>query len=175
MGTVVLLPEKEGRGASVVVQGNDTRVVLDQPYAAADLTTAGTFGYQSSVEEVRALFGSALAAQPDPPRQFTLYFTEGSDELTEDSRQIFETALAEIAQRPVPDIVVVGHTDLVGSDAFNDALARKRAESVRTILIGHGFAPEAIDAVGRGKRQPAIPTRDGVAEPRNRRVEIIVR
>ena len=40
VGTVVLLPEKEGRGASVVVQGNGTRVVLDQPYAAADLTTA---------------------------------------------------------------------------------------------------------------------------------------
>jgi OOP family OmpA-OmpF porin len=175
VGTVVLLPEKEGREASVVVRSDPANLVLAQPYAAADLTTAGAFGYVSSADEVRALFGAALAAQPDRPMQFTLYFLEGSEELTDDSRKIFETALAEIGQRPVPDIVVIGHADLVGSAAFNDALARKRAESVRTALIGRGFAPDAIEAVSRGKREPAIPTRDGVAEPRNRRVEIIVR
>ena len=76
----------------------------------------------------------------------------------------------------MPDILVVGHTDLVGSDQVNDALARKRADSrCAAMLIERGIAPDNIVAVGRGKREPLVPTADGVAEPRNRRVEILVR
>ena len=175
VGTVVLLPEKEGRETSVAVRGGDTSVVLAQPYAAADLTTAGAFGYQSSAEEVQALFGTALAAQPDRPIQFTLYFVEGSNELTDDSRRIFETALAQIAQRPVPDIVIVGHTDL----RRHRCIQRRAGAQARRIRAYGADRSRARArnhrAVGRGKRQPAIPTPDGVAEPRNRRVEIIVR
>ncbi len=82
---------------------------------------------------------------------------------------------AEIAKHPVPDIVVIGHTDAVGSDTVNDALALRRATTVRTMLIGRGISPENVVAAGRGKREPLVPTPDGVAEPRNRRVEIVVR
>ena len=83
--------------------------------------------------------------------------------------------LSEIARRPVPDVLVVGHTDLVGSDPFNDALGQQRADAVRAALIRLGVAAADIQAISRGKRAPVVPTADGVAEPRNRRVEIIVR
>jgi outer membrane protein OmpA-like peptidoglycan-associated protein len=82
---------------------------------------------------------------------------------------------AEIAKRPVPDVLVVGHTDAVGGDQYNDALSRQRADVIRAGLIQNGIAPENILAVGRGKRELLVPTPDGVAEPRNRRVEIVVR
>ena len=67
------------------------------------------------------------------------------------------------------------HTDKVGSDAVNDPLSRQRAEVVRKALIARGVAPENIVVVGRGKREPVVATAEGVAEPRNRRVEILVR
>jgi len=175
VGTVVLLPEKDGRDTAVVVRQGDKQVVIDQPYAAAELTSSGPRAYSSSAAEVQARFGPALAAQPMRPVQFTLYFVEGTDELTDESKRILERAISEIASRPVPDIVVVGHTDKVGSDPFNDALARQRAETVRAALVRRGVAPDNIVAAGRGKREPAIATADGVAEPRNRRVEIVVR
>lgn len=174
-GTVVLLPEKDGRDTSVVVRQGDREVVLAQPYAAVNLTSSGPRAYTASAADVQAQFGAALAAQPARPVQFTLYFVEGSDELTDESRRAFDRALAEIAGRPVPDIVVVGHTDKVGSDPFNDALARQRADAIRAALIRRGIAPENIVAVGRGKREPAVNTAEGVAEARNRRVEIVVR
>jgi outer membrane protein OmpA-like peptidoglycan-associated protein len=75
----------------------------------------------------------------------------------------------------VPDVLVVGHTDSVGSDQYNDALSRQRADVIRAGLIQNGIAPENILAVGRGKRELLVPTPDGVVEPRNSRVEIIVR
>jgi len=86
-----------------------------------------------------------------------------------------EQIFGEIAKRPAPEIAVVGHTDRVGSDQSNDALSLKRAEFVRNALIKRGIAPENIQASGRGEREPIVPTADGVSEPRNRRVEIIVR
>jgi outer membrane protein OmpA-like peptidoglycan-associated protein len=82
---------------------------------------------------------------------------------------------ADVAKRPVPDIVVIGHTDAVGSDDYNDQLALKRAQAVRTMLSTRGLPEQDIVAIGRGKRELLVPTPDGVAEPRNRRVEIVVR
>jgi outer membrane protein OmpA-like peptidoglycan-associated protein len=174
-GTVVLLPEKDGKDAAVVVKQSDGQVVLSEPYAAAKLTTAGPQAYQSSPEEVQALFGAALAAQPGRPVQFVLQFVEGKDELTEESKLVVDAVFAEIAKRPVPDVLVVGHTDTVGTDQVNDPLSQQRAEFIRAGLIRSGIAPENITAVGRGKRELLVPTADGVAEARNRRVEIIVR
>ncbi len=173
--TVVLLPEKDGRTTSVTVKRDDSQVVLDQPYAAVRKTPFGERTYVATPAEVETRFGAALGAQPARPASFTLYFVEGKDEFTDDSKRVVDGLFAEIAKRPVPDVLVVGHTDALGSDQVNDALSRQRAETVRAELIRRGIAPENIQAIGRGKRDPAVVTPDGVAEPRNRRVEIVVR
>lgn len=174
-GTVVLLPGSDNRPATVAVRQGDKELVLDQPYAAAKATPLGPRAYRSSAQEVESQFGSAIAAQPDRATTFTLYFVEGKDEFTEESKTVVDQILSEITKRPVPDVLVVGHTDAVGNDQYNDALGQQRAETVRATLMRLGIPPGDIRAISRGKRAPAIPTADGVAEPRNRRVEIIVR
>ena len=174
-GTVVLLPDKDGKEAAVVVKQRDGEVTLREPYAAANFSNTGPRAYRSSEDDVAAQFGAALAARPERPAEFTLYFIEGKDELTDESKQIVTTVYAEIAKRPVPDVLVVGHTDAVGSDQVNDPLSQQRAEIVRAGLIQSGIAPENIVAIGRGKRELFVPTDDGVAHPRNRRVVIFVR
>jgi len=173
--TVVLLPEAHGRDTAVTVTRGSGSVVLDQPYEAVRESAFGLRQFQSTQQAVQTVFGSALAAEPARAVAFTLYFLEGKDVLTDESRQLVETSLAEIARRPVPDVLVVGHTDLVGTHPFNDALSRQRAELIRNELVRLGVAPENIEVVARGKREPIVPTADGVAEPRNRRVEILVR
>jgi OOP family OmpA-OmpF porin len=174
-GSVVLIPDKGGKDTAVVVTQGKSQVPLTQPYAAAHLTSGGPKTYQSSAQEVQSYFAAALAAQPLPPTQFTLYFVEGKDEFTAESKSIIDGVFAEIAKRPVPDVLVIGHTDKVGSDAVNDPLSRQRAEVVRTALLARGIAVDKVVAIGRGKREPMVPTADGVAEARNRRVEIQVR
>ena len=136
---VVLLPERDGRPAAVVVKQGDREVVLDRPYAAAELTLADPWTYRATPAEVESTFGAALAAQPTRATHFVLYFIEGTDELTEESKTTLETVFADLEKRSVPDVLVVGHTDAVGSDPFNDALARKRADTVRAALIQRGI------------------------------------
>lgn len=174
-GTVILLPGQDGHRTAVAVKQGDHEVVLDRAYAAATQTPFGPWPYKSTPQEVEADFGAALAAQPMRPATFSLNFIEGKDELTDDSRQIVESVFSEISKHPVPDVVVIGHTDTVGSDQSNDALSLQRAEAVRTELIRRGVAADSVVAGGRGKRELLVPTADGVAEPRNRRVQIIVR
>ena len=118
---------------------------------------------------------AALAAQPPAPVRFTLYFVENKDEFTEESKKIVDSVFAEIARRPVPDVIVIGHTDTVGNDAANDALSRQRAEVVRNAFVARGLPADKVVVTGRGRRELAVPTGDGVSEPRNRRVEILVR
>lgn len=173
--TVVLLPDADGRKTAVTVQQGDKQVVLDEPYAASKQGAFGPSQYKATPEEVKALAGPALAAQPAPPKKFTLYFVEGKEEFTDESKGMVESVFAEIEKRPVPDIVVVGHTDSTGTDQFNDALAQRRADSIKAQLVARGIPAANIDAVSRGKRDPAVATASGVAEARNRRVEIIVR
>ena len=95
--------------------------------------------------------------------------------MTPESEREVERVFAEIAARPYPEILVIGHTDAVGNAQFNDQLSRQRAQRVRDDLIKRGIAADRIEVSGRGKREPLVKTSSDVAEPRNRRVEIIVR
>lgn len=174
-GTVVLLPEKDGKDTAVVVKQRDGEVTLREPYAAARFSNTGPQAVRSSPEEVQAQFGAALAARPERPMEFTLYFVEGKDELTDESKQMVTAIFVEIVKRPVPDVLVVGHTDAVGTHQINDPLSQQRAETIRAGLIQNGIAADNIVAIGRGKRELAVPTDDGVANPKNRRVVIFVR
>jgi len=173
--TVVLLPEPDGKPAAVTVRQGDSQVVLDRPYAGADVKPLGVNAFAADAKDVEARFAPALAAQPARGQTFVLYFVEGKDEFTEESKLLVGQVLAEVARRPVPDVLVVGHTDTAGNDAFNDALGLRRAETVRAGLVAAGVPAGDVQAISRGKRELAVPTPDGVAEPRNRRVVIIVR
>ncbi|HEX4234459.1 MAG TPA: OmpA family protein [Caldimonas sp.] len=173
--SIVLLPSPTGQHTAVSVTRGSDQLLLDEPYAAARVGRNGPEAFRSSAEDVETHYGTALAAQPLPPAQFTLYFIENKDELTDESKQIADGVFAEIAKRPVADVMIIGHTDTVGSDAANDVLSRQRAEVVRNAFVARGLATDKVVTVGRGKRELAVSTDDGVAEPRNRRVEILVR
>jgi outer membrane protein OmpA-like peptidoglycan-associated protein len=172
----VLMPDQEGKTGALSVESGGKRTVLDRPYAAARVAEPGRVEAGTVTEqEARQAFGSALEAQPARPASFVVYFLEGRDELTPDSQQLLSRILDEIARRPAPDIVVIGHTDRVGAVPYNDALSLRRAERVREELIKVGIGADRIRVAGRGEREPLVPTPDEVAEPRNRRVEISVR
>ncbi len=165
-GAMTVTPRGPGKASPAVLDAKNPVVMLDRGSAgSADITT----------EQLRGRLTKALDAQPLPSKRFTLYFVEGSDTLTPESQVVVKSIFEEIRQRPAPDLIVVGHTDSVGSVAFNDQLSIKRASTVRDQLIRSGINVDDIQATGRGKRELLVPTADQVPEPRNRRVELFVR
>jgi outer membrane protein OmpA-like peptidoglycan-associated protein len=174
---VVLLPKPNGNIGGVVVRTEGGReIVLDKAYAGAHIDGPGEMQpITYDADRARSEFSSVVAALPGRPATFLLYFLEGKDELTLDSERELERVFAELEARPYPEILVIGHTDAVGNAQFNDQLSRQRAQRVRDDLIQRGIAADRIGLAGRGKREPLVPTAEGVSEPKNRRVEINVR
>jgi outer membrane protein OmpA-like peptidoglycan-associated protein len=173
---VAVIPTEDGHVGTVVVRSGGTEQVLREAYAAQRIRPDGSAEpARLSAAEVRESFSATIGALPGRPASFTLYFLEGKDELTAESRAEVEKVFSELKRRPAPDIVVIGHTDTVGTLSFNDKLSLARAERVRDILVGLGIPAERLQVAGRGKRELLVATEDNVAEPRNRRVEISVR
>jgi outer membrane protein OmpA-like peptidoglycan-associated protein len=111
---------------------------------------------------------------PQPaPRSYMVFFDFDKSDLTPEAVGIVDTAAANAVAGRVTQITVTGHTDTVGSDAYNMRLSRRRAESVATELESKGVPSSAIALVAKGKRDLLVPTKDGVREPQNRRVEIV--
>src|SRR5947208_16753017 len=71
-------------------------------------------------------------------------------------------------------ITATGHTDTSGPEAYNMALSLRRANAVKDALVREGVPAQAITVIGRGESQLLVPTADGVREPQNRRVEIVI-
>jgi OmpA-OmpF porin, OOP family len=172
---VVVLPSPDGHTGTVIVQRGGERYVLDQPFAASRLTGEQSAMTKLSDAEVRQSFGVTLEALPARPTKFLLYFVTATDELTYESKEELKQILAELKHRPVPDIMVIGHTDTVGELEANDVLSAQRAERMKGFLVEIGIPGRQIQTAGRGERELLVPTADNIDEPRNRRVEINVR
>lgn len=173
--TVVVLPSADGHIGTVIVEHAGERHVLNQPYATSRSLGEDQAQVTLSEPDIRQSFGSALQSLPARSASFLLYFITGTDELTDESKGELQKVLAELKQRPVPDIAVIGHTDSVGEREANDNLSAQRAERVKGFLIEIGIPASRIQVAGRGQRELLVPTEENVDEPRNRRVEINVR
>ena len=174
---VILLPAgSDGRLGAVTVTAARGSVLLAEPYAQAEVLDGQPLRLRSDAASVQRDYAKLLSMQPPRPRRYVLSFVPGSDDTpTPESLAMLEQLVKTLAAMPGADLVVVGHTDRVGSLADNDRLSLQRAQAVRERLLAAGADPERITVAGRGERGPEIPTEDGVAEPRNHRVEITLR
>ncbi|HEY9344488.1 MAG TPA: outer membrane beta-barrel protein [Inquilinus sp.] len=119
---------------------------------------------------------------PPPPevtqvtqaRSYLVFFDFDSSRLTPEAKQIVASAATDALQGQTTRIDVTGHTDRAGSERYNQALSVRRGESVRRELVADGVADSLITVRGVGEADPLVPTADGVREPQNRRVEIVL-
>ena len=174
---VVLLPDPDGHAGKIEVSNKDgTRDINQAGYAVSVSSgNAPQPAGKMSEKEIKHIFAKALAVEPAPPAKYILYFFLDSIELKPDSRASTKEIISEIEKRASTDIEVIGHTDRSGDAEFNMALSRRRAESVRDVLVAAGYAPATIRMAFHGEGNPLIQTADNVHEPLNRRVEVIVR
>jgi iron complex outermembrane receptor protein len=113
------------------------------------------------------------AAVAPAPKSYLVFFDFNKSDLTGQATQIVDQAASNAGPAKVTRLTVTGHTDTVGSDAYNMRLSRRRAESVAARLEKDGIPSSEIEIVAKGKRDLLVPTADGVKEPQNRRVQIV--
>jgi outer membrane protein OmpA-like peptidoglycan-associated protein len=173
----------------VVLLPDDDRAVgrlkVSNPHGSVDLIEARSTtlvaanlppGPVTIMDEaaVTRRFGELLSYLPAAPHRFTVYFQFDSDALTDESRRLVPTILSTVKDRSAREVTIVGHTDSMGEATENFALGLKRATMVRDLLLSAGLDKALVAVTSLGESDPVVATPDGRAEPRNRRVEIVV-
>jgi OOP family OmpA-OmpF porin len=103
-----------------------------------------------------------------------VYFGWDRADLTDQSRQAINAAVNEARRCTISSVVLDGHADRSGAASYNVGLSERRARTVRDEMVRLGVPASAISINAYGESRPAVPTPDGVREPLNRRVEIVI-
>jgi outer membrane protein OmpA-like peptidoglycan-associated protein len=122
------------------------------------------------VEVARTAENEVTLIMPDG-----ITFAFGSADVRPQFRQTLQQVAETLRQYESTTVDVIGHTDSVGSDAFNLDLSQRRAESVASVLVGAGVQSARIVTVGEGERVPVATNETEQGRAANRRVEIKLR
>jgi len=114
-----------------------------------------------------------VAAAPAGARVFTVYFDWNRSAVGPQAMAILQQAAAVYRAGGVVSVQVTGYTDTSGSVRYNQRLSERRGKSVAHALVQLGVPPQTVVFGGAGENNLAVPTPDGVREPRNRRVTIV--
>ena len=174
---VVLLPDESETVGRVLVTTEASQKELSTSRAAIDTGRASAARSPFVVTEdvVRSAFRGALTATPRTPAIFTIFFNIGTTEVDPGSAETLRSAIAAARVTTHADISVIGHSDATGSDSDNLTLSLRRAQLVRNALLDEGIPAGLVELGYHGSKNPLIATPPGLAEPRNRRVELTIR
>lgn len=112
------------------------------------------------------------APEPVKATTYIVFFNFDRSDLTPEAQAVVAEAASTFKSVGSVSVAVVGHTDTVGSAAYNQRLSERRASSVKSGLVANGVPEGAIATSGRGFSDPLVPTGPGVKEPQNRRATI---
>jgi outer membrane protein OmpA-like peptidoglycan-associated protein len=121
------------------------------------------------------MVAAPAATTPDVARTYLVFFDWDRADLTDRARQIVAEAASAAPRVQSTRIEVAGHADRSGTPQYNQRLSQRRADAVAAELVRRGVARNAITVTAFGESRPLVPTADGVREPQNRRVEIVLR
>ncbi|MGR9072040.1 MAG: OmpA family protein [Gammaproteobacteria bacterium] len=151
--------------------------------AAAGAALGGGVGYYMDRQEEKLrsdLQGTGIDVQRqgdnillNMPNQVTFAFD--SSELTGTAISALNSVAGVLNQYPETTIDVVGHTDAIGTDAYNQGLSERRAKSVADYLTSQGVAAQRMASRGMGEKMPIASNDSEAGRAQNRRVEIAIR
>lgn len=117
---------------------------------------------------------AATPPAPPQPQNFMVFFDMGSSTLSQQSMGVMQQAAAAYSAKPGSSVAATGYTDTVGSPGYNMILSQRRADAAKAAMVKAGVPATAITTAGKGEGDQLVKTGDGVAEPQNRRVQVVV-
>tara|TARA_R110002096_G_scaffold414611_1_gene615782 strand:- start:14812 stop:15444 length:633 start_codon:yes stop_codon:yes gene_type:complete len=182
-------PDKTKKGAAIgaaaglisgILTGDDSNGKIKRTLAGAAIGAAIGNQLDKQEEELRADLGGSGAVITNTGDRLIVTLPEAItfDTASASVRPSLAGSLVRLADSlnkyPDTDIDVIGHTDSVGDNSYNQGLSNRRADSVSTILINNGVSSGRIRSYGRGEDQPIASNDTFSGRAANRRVEVII-
>ncbi|CAI8698383.1 OmpA family protein [Burkholderia pyrrocinia] len=149
---------------------------VDSARALRDKSDPATLVFQCGAAPAEAAAAAEPAPAPATVERVNLsgdaLFATDHATLAPTARESLDRLLSERADRTYSQVTITGFTDTVGSDDYNLALSKRRAESVAAYLKAHGLKADTLTVTGRGKADPVASNATPEGRASNRRVEI---
>lgn len=133
------------------------------------------YSAMNEVDAGRPVAAAAPAAQAPRQQAYITFFDWNQSTVTPEGVAVLRSVSDNVRRGGSADIVVTGNADRSGTDNYNMALSQRRAEAVKAILVRDGVSPNVIVTIAKGETQPLVATADGVREPQNRNVAVVIR
>jgi len=166
---------KDGQGACVVTSGQ----VLPECAGAKAPPAPAAPARPASPAAPSAPAAPAPSARPAPvPSRTTAViqadalFDFDKSVLRPDGKKNIDDALAKIRGTDLEMVIATGHTDSIGTNAYNQKLSERRAQSVKDYLVSKGIPASKITTIGKGETQPVATNKTAEGRQKNRRVDI---
>ena len=170
----VLLDNADGSVGAITITGSRGQILVTRSRFGASLDGSSQPCIFDQAQ-IQSDFAEVLAARPQLPVSFLLYFEGAGTMRTAASQAQIARILAAVAGRPVPDVSIIGHTDTVGGAEANERLGLECAQLVAKLITAAGLKVSELTVTSHGEFNLLVKTPDETPEPKNRRVEITIR
>ncbi len=119
---------------------------------------------------------AAPAATPVARQQaYITFFDFDQATVTAEGMSVLKGVSDAVRRGGVANVTVTGNADRAGADGYNMGLSQRRADAVKAVLVRNGVSPNMIVMVAKGETQPLVVTADGMREPQNRNVAVLIK
>ena len=150
----------------------DSRPRTDAMPSTASMPSASSPSAEPAAQADAPGDGKTGASEAPPVRVFTVFFAFDSADLDDSALAVIKAVADGPSGSGMTALVVAGHADRAGGEAYNLTLSKRRADAVAGALLALGVPGDAVSLEALGESLPLVETADGVREPKNRRVEI---
>jgi outer membrane protein OmpA-like peptidoglycan-associated protein len=166
-----------GKVAMARAEGAEQKAEADAARNQADAAQAAALSAQQQAEELQRQIDTLQAKVTDRGLVLTLgdvLFATAKADLSSGANGTLNKLVAFLNKYPDRTVDIQGYTDSVGSEDYNLGLSQRRADSVRSYLVGQGIGSGRLVASGKGMSSPVAGNDTSSGRQQNRRVEVII-
>jgi len=155
----------------------EQKLAADQARGDANAAQAAVASAAQQAAELQRRIDELQARPTDRGLVLTLgdvLFTSGQADLKSGAAGNLDKLISFLTEYPTRTVMIEGFTDSLGSDDFNQGLSQRRADSVKSYLVGRGVGSTRLTTTGRGESGPVASNESASGRQQNRRVEVVI-
>lgn len=167
----------KNQAADARAESAEQKLAAERARSEADAARGAALGAAEQAAELQRQIAELQAKVTERGIVLTLgdvLFATNRSDLKSGTTGNLDKLVAFLNRYPNRTVLIEGYTDSTGTDEYNQELSQRRADAVRSYLVGQGISPTRLAASGKGENSPVSDNESATGRQQNRRVEVII-